>query len=316
MYFDGDFNYVHGRILVYEFEETLRASQASQNDYKGVIKKCTTSDILPNIEGTLVSLALQIVCIPKADIEKAMEQAAKQAAKETAEKAIEILTNTHEPSAKKKIMLGLLPLLEVPGGVVPIPSRMTKPDENSTTTNIIHQVCEFAQSNGLYIYTNKSLIFNNASVNRHRYSKYAYSKPDFTIYPRNFTVITTKTFDKMTFIQHDEDDGEIPFQELSGKTLSGEVKPSSAAGKDPIGQLIAGMDKTLGDMFDKEIVGGSVLTKLTMYGLYFVPLTNDCEVIRAKVNLDQHTIMSHGQQQLTVQDGVNRVFYQLLNPQN
>ena len=100
MYFDGDFNYVHGRIHVYEFEETLRASQASQNDYKGVIKKCTTSDILPNIEGTLVSLALQIVCIPKADIEKAMEQAAK----ETAEKAIEILTNTHEPSAKKKIM--------------------------------------------------------------------------------------------------------------------------------------------------------------------------------------------------------------------
>ncbi len=126
MYFDGDFNYVHGRIHVYEFEETLRASQASQNDYKGVIKKCTTSDILPNIEETLVSLALEIVCIPKADIEKAMEQAAK----ETAEKAIEILTNTHEPSAKK-IKLELLPLLEVPGGVVPIPLRMTKPDENS-----------------------------------------------------------------------------------------------------------------------------------------------------------------------------------------
>ena len=43
---------------------------------------------------------------------------------------------------------------------------------------------------------------------------------------------------------------------IKGMTLSGEAKPTSQAGKDPIGQLIAGMDKTLGDMFDKEIKAG------------------------------------------------------------
>ena len=59
---------------------------------------------------------------------------------------------------------------------------------------------------------------------------------------------------------------------IKGMTLSGEAKPTSQAGKDPIGQLIAGMDKTLGDMFDKEIMAGLILNELTMYGLYFIPL--------------------------------------------
>ena len=54
---------------------------------------------------------------------------------------------------------------------------------------------------------------------------------------------------------------------LTGETKVVKASAAKILAEKILGQSLAGMDKTLGDLFHKLITEGSVLTELTMYGL-------------------------------------------------
>lgn len=49
------------------------------------------------------------------------------------------------------------------------------------------------------------------------------------------------------------------------------------------------------------------ITKLTFYGLYFIPETNLCEVYKLNVVLGKDTVALKGKEKLSISESFNRV---------
>ena len=150
------------------------------------------------------------------------------------------------------------------------------------------------------------------------FSKYAKSQPDITAYQDQFTIVTTADYGRVVCVHHEDNSDDVEVDDVrkkvSGITLTGETKQGSKETDDTtLGQLLAGMDKTLGDMFYKAIMADSVPTELTMYGLCLKPGLNSCDVIKADVVIGKRTTLSMGPNKLKIGDAVNRVFNQLLH---
>ena len=68
-----------------------------KSDYKGIIRSCVTNDILPVVEKKLVSLSVEIVRIPKEDMQQAIQQGIQQGI----EQAFELFSQYNAQLAKK-----------------------------------------------------------------------------------------------------------------------------------------------------------------------------------------------------------------------
>ena len=76
-----------------------------------------------------------------------------------------------------------------------------------------------------------------------------------------------------------------------------------------LGQLLAGMDKTLGNMFSKVFYEQeSLLTQVVMYGMCLKPAIDFCDVIRADAVIGKKTQIYMSNNKLSIADAVNRVF--------
>ena len=95
-------------------------------------------------------------------------------------------------------------------------------------------------------------------------------------------------------------------------TLNSEAKKEKNPPRDPIAQLLAGMEKTMGDIFVSSLIHGHYLERFTLYGLYFIAKDDTCTVIRADVNIGRKTRVIKGCETLKISDAFNRVFFQLL----
>lgn len=121
------------------------------------------------------------------------------------------------------------------------------------------------------------------------------------------------------YITSDADVVECLAEELKKPSLVhlvAEAKDKKKRPKEPMGQLLAGMDKLLGDVFSDALGSQCVLLKFTIYGLYFIPTTDQCTVIRCDVQLGEPTITRRGKTNLGVSDAVNRVFSQMEQMEN
>ena len=96
-------------------------------------------------------------------------------------------------------------------------------------------------------------------------------------------------------------------------SLTGEHKKKKNPPKDPIGQLFAGMEKTMGDIVHCNIMESTVPSNIQMYGVYFVSSEDTCEVYRTDVKINADTVIRKGSTKLGVCDAINRVLYQLIS---
>lgn len=67
----------------------------------------------------------------------------------------------------------------------------------------------------------------------------------------------------------------------------------------------------LGDFFVQVLCSDSLLTECTMYGLYFIPDSNDCEVFRADISIGCPNVVYKGTK-TKINDLINRVFSQIV----
>ena len=339
-YFDGQFKHICRDCYIYEFTTTLPASNATFHDLQIFLKESSTDGLLPPCE-QLFTISLDIVCVSEqavnTTVEKAVGKAVGKAVEQTVERVVKLaleagadgevikaIKRAREQEADGEVMKAKRAREQENSGDETSASEepptkvrsliFSKAHENAITTHIVEQINEFAKSRGLVIYSNTSIC---GSILQHKCSKYALSTPDLATCLQPYAVIATPNLEKVVCItnQHeneeDDDDEDEILQRVSYITLTGEAKKTST-GKDPIGQLLARMDKTLGDMFIEEIYGGALLTKLTMYGVYFVPSEASCEVVRADVKIGSPTHMLYGRTKLSISDAMNRIFSLLL----
>ena len=296
-YYDGKFVHTCHNYHIYQFETTLRASDAVVKDLKVSFKECSTDSILPQTQSHLIEIRLDLVVISKEEVTQLFSR---------------MLDSNLEPTVAKKLKEDIEATMQVATmpSKQPNPVVMTSPDENAITRHIVKRMSNFAQQKGLKVFTNQSSITMYGCT----FSKYAKSQPDITVYQDQFTIITTEDYGRVVYVHHEDNSDDVEVDDVvSGITLTGETKQGSKETNDAtLGQLLAGMDKTLGDMFYKAIMPDSVLTELTMYGLCLKPGQDSCDVIKADVVIGKRTTLYMGRNKLKIGDAVNRVFNQLL----
>lgn len=158
--------------------------------------------------------------------------------------------------------------------------------------------------NNLHFYTNTSLI----TKRKNKYTKYYNSRPDQVSY--HGCLVASNDFSRLFYIGT----GERSLVEAmkKGLTLNTEHKKNKDPPKDPIGQLLAGMEKTMGDIFYVTQNQESCLQYLTMFGFYLIPSEDSVEIYKANVEIGKPTTVYKGGTTLSVQDAFNRIMYQLL----
>ena len=292
------------------------------------------NDILPLLQDTpLVTIYVDIICVPKEENErvKAEERergekrgerrGEKRREKRGKKRVLEIIEKECEPQVYKKLKEcieseGILIATETEDNLVPVlPQFVTTPNEDSATDNIFKQVCSFGESNGLYVASRKGAI---TDIGENRYTKFGKSRPDITSYQKD--VIINKDYTQCVYVQGASDvsdgagDGKDDLiKKMTKVSLNCEAKKDKNPPMDPIAQLLAGMEKTMGDNFVSSLMHGRFLERFTLYGLYFIAKDDTCTVIRADVNIGRKTPVQQGVETLKISDAFNRVFYQLLN---
>lgn len=315
-YFKGTFVHRHSNYFVFAFSATLRASDADLDRLKIPVQKRRTDVILPKAQSTLIEIEVDLLVVTRVGLKQAEVQGKQQAIK----RVLSIVEDMHMPEAKKVKRQVELFEQEVKREVVQSTSAISmpertmieiKPDENDRTKHIVEQMRKFAERKGMQVYTNQSKISDWPS--KHFFSKYATSQPDITVYDSTqFTIVTADKKKVAYLCPEKSDNGEADVtQELRGLTLTCETKLKDTDAK-VLGQLLAGMDKTLGDIFDTLMMQDSVLSELTMYGLALNLEANSCKVIKADVVIGRKTRVYEGQRTLPIADAVNRVFHQLV----
>ena len=118
-----------------------------------------------------------------------------EAAQEAKELFSKILDSHVEEAVAKRVKVDVESAMQVATNAVMLsnPVVMTTPDENAITTNIVERMRNFAQQNGLKVFTNISRV----TKYKHRFSKYATSQPDITVYQNQFTIVTTADYGKV-----------------------------------------------------------------------------------------------------------------------
>ena len=213
-YFDGTFVHLYDRCYVYAFTTTLRASDATLHDFKVPLVQCHTDSILPTTLSVIVEIKVDLCVVANEDLIKVREDLIK--VQEDLIKVQDVANEQHQMlvrlsstcdakvllSETKKLKLEVDSKVEHLNPVNMSKLVMIKPDENDRTRHIVKQLTTFTQQNGLHLYTNQSNICTYGNC---RFSKYATSQPDITVYdPIQFTVVTPDN--KM--VCQDEEDGE------------------------------------------------------------------------------------------------------------
>lgn len=192
----------------------------------------------------------------------------------------------------------------------------TDPMELSKVKHIVDQLVCSATDLELEVFTNTATI----SAERRNFSKYHLSRPDTVVLP--CTVIGSRVKNKWLLTVNDnESDNEEENSESELRArfknvfLDAEIKRSQAICKDPIGQLLAAMDKTLADRISSSLstASGIVIKTCTIYGLYILPETDMCEVYKVDVTLGKPTSAVKGIQKLGVSDAINRVIKEMVS---
>lgn len=298
-YYKGKFKLIAGNIWFFEYDNTYRASDATINDHNVVMTTLLTDEILPPVQ-IFLTIRLDIICISEAGVDERVKQGVKR------------VLDQLDDETKKKIKidfktpiegLGLEPAaLEHAATAVP-QSVMTVPDEDSTSDNIIAQINAFAENKGLKFYRNVAKI-TEYGINK--FTKYGYSRPDAA---SHHCLLTTEDRSVMAFFNPTSGNADDFCKKMDDMILTFESKNPP---KDPIGQLFAGMEKTMGDITFSNVMESTIPAHITMYGLYFIPSEDTCEVYKAYATINTDTVVNKGTLQLHICDAINRVLHQLL----
>ena len=314
--FDGKFDYYSNvECHVFTFTATSRASDANYGKFKMTTKKINTELILPKQAEVMVTIELDMHIATRGEIEKAIVTREFNLFSEICG-ALYNLPSGDLPPGAKKIKEDIESKMSRVQSVLPITLR---PNEDDRTKHIVQQIATYAKQKKLKLFNHTTIL---SDYGAHKFSKYSTSKPDIVVVGHNNTIATATVYDTEgeeegdEHIEEDEREEEGDEHDVTKKfdrsTLVAEAKIKGNNDK-VVGQMLAGMDKTLGDVFHQSIVEGSVLTKLTMYGLILQHEVNCCHVFKANVVIDKKTTLYQGVETLTVSDAVNRVFFQLVH---
>ena len=151
---------------------------------------------------------------------------------EAAQLFSDILDSHVEEAVAKRVKVDVESAMQVATNAVmpskqPNPVVMTSPDENAITRNIVKRMSNFAQQNGLKVFTNQSCI----TMYGRTFSKYAKSQPDITVYQDQFTIVTTADYGRVVCVHHEDNSDDVEVDDVrkkvSGITLTGETKQGS-----------------------------------------------------------------------------------------
>lgn len=299
-YFDGKFENIYDQFHVFTFKKTRRASEAVLTDLRIAIDPQETDDILPPTSIITVHIKVDIVCVPRDVIEEERQEGRLEGKQEVFKQLENYMGEPDIKKIKLQCEVANPPITKNPNP----PPSITDAYEIATTNNIVSQICTQARGLGLQVYSNRSIIIDTEILTK--CSKYASSQPDVTIYPSLFTILTTPVHQKV------EDSLQSITNKVSGITLSGEGKKRIES-KDPLGQLLVGMDKTFADLFVSKLAEKEFLSKLTIYGVYFVAVADHCTVVRADIDMGNPTNVYRGKQPLCINDAFNRILRYLNN---
>ncbi len=188
----------------------------------------------------------------------------------------------------------------------------TTPHELSKVKHIIKQFSLVAETKGLKVYTNTSDFGN-----KQYFSKYNLSRPDVATFLPSEFLIGNEVKSKWLVLNSadensDENSEDILCGTLENICLNGEAKGDRAKSKDPVGQLLAGLDKTLADLVSTALKDKNLLiSRCTLYGLYFIPDTDTCQVYKLNVVMGKETVAFRGKEDLSISDAFNRVLREM-----
>lgn len=307
-YFDGGFKKVNQHVQVYEFTSTLPANTALLSDLKLSIEDIATDIILKPITRTLIVIDVNVVCVPMSDINSRERRGIRRGIEEATTAICKKLKLDQTESGLDKVISEVC--RRTCSEVEELNFRTTTPHELSKVKNIVKQVYQFASDHGFKVYCNEQ----NITDYRGKFSKYHLSKPDVAVFSPANMLVANKVESKWLLAACNEEDDDI---DLCGSFKNdAEGKRLGAVPKDPIGQLLAGIDKTMADLISNVLHQFTrIITHITFYGLYFVPDpgADKCEVYKVNVKLGKDTIVYKGKETLTVSDAFNRVFQEMLD---
>ena len=312
-YFDGSFQYLAHSCYVYRFNNLLQASHARFSDHHLSTIPLPTDQMLPP-----VCLA-QIVHVDIVSVSRQVFNNLKEAAK----KAINVaeLALVEMPSAKRS-KVDSENIRSVISDFRMTEAMLTmddQPGEVAVNRYLTKEIQQTAEKFGLICYTNK----RNLGLSEYNScSKYGGAQPDLVAFATddfvdnssaddNFTatIVANESFDRAAVIQQSSD--QSLESEFDDQCFIGEGKTSTDI-KDPIGQLFAGIDKLLPNRFIQALLKKTaLLTKCTVYALYYEPENDKGQVYKVEINIGKETVVYVGQTKLGINDAINRIFAQI-----
>ena len=305
-YFDGSFIACNDQFLVFQFKETLPASNVHLNDLHLTMLYEKTDAILKPMDIT-IDIDANIVCVPFSHLQQEMEKG-----KEEVLKTIKKLKFDKEVVKKvvSAVKLEQKGSMNSEAGSRRLPC-VTNPVEVSAMSNIVEQFRSHAKSKGLVVYGNQSKI----SPYSNNFSKYAKSRPDIVSYDKNisnFSLVSTKDTTKLSLLFECKGQDDI-MESLANVALSCEAKLLSVNARDPVGQMFAGIDKTFADLFHFALIGRSkILTECTIYGLLIHLERDRCSVYKVNIRVGSKTVVHQGKEEIGIKDALNRVLSELI----
>jgi hypothetical protein len=314
-YFEGSFNVLtQKKVFLFEYKWTKKASDAVIDDFHLEIENAGEHQIFPSCGSFLpiVRIDVKIFCVSQTTLDMVREEASREGSKRTQKRAQKRVAEIEDLDEQTKLKVQKIledatsgpdddpvPLLSTPvTPVTPMPPLFVRPDENSQTAHIMEQIKEYAVNNNFTVLSDSSTSTDIPHVQK--YSKYASSRPDLSLYKDSTALFIFK--------------GTGIAQKMETMSVDGEGKTKDAANKikkDAIGQLLASMNKTLGDIVYLGVKHHSrIVDTVTMYGLYFVAEENTCEVYKATVKANRPTKVQRTVGKGGISDAVNKVFHE------
>lgn len=288
-YYEGSFLSVTTNMSLYQYEQTEKASDAAEDDFQLQVQEVELSEIFLKPVIPMICIDARIICVTRSGLERVKMEGRMEGIK----RALDVTRDEATRSKIQKLSSDDLSL----SLRASLPIVETIPNEDAQNNSIIDQIKKYAEKNAYYVSTNKSISPDLQNVKK--ISKHASSRPDLIVLKKGAGL----------FVCVGQDD---IHKQLEAMSLSGEAKTSKSTSKDPIGQLMGNMNKTLGDITYRAVKRfGRCMDQVDVFGLYFIAQYNKCRVYKAIVKPNQLTKMLVCKKEIEISDAVNGAFSEM-----
>ena len=320
-YFKGTFSKITKDYSIFEFETTLPASNATSSWFHVHVMECDVDSIAPPC-ATKITFNIDVCCVSETELDTYLKAVAEvKWITEFRDIVFRALDEHLDEPVSKSIKMELEEVLVVP--IVPN-LRKSKLNENARTSYILDRIKELAaEYTQLDVYDNKSALLYSPQRN---FSKYSKSSPDLTALMNNVVIFNRVNHESLMVMAEEdvEEDVEVDVEtvEEDATTILGtkmnvtvESKLNERGGRDPIGQVLAGIEKTYADILYyklKTLKPDALLpTDVVMYGMYIIPETDQCIFLKAELKIGVDTLVYKSRESLSIVDAFNRVLTRL-----